>query len=120
MVSVDDLLPPEDPFRQVEREVNWNQVRETARPFYRPGGVGRPGLDPVVLVKLALVMAWRGLPSMRQTLRVAECDMAVRRFLGFGLTDGCRITRRSVGRRRSASLLRRCSISCSRRCSRPA
>jgi transposase len=62
-------------------------VRETARPFYRPGGAGRPGLDPSVLVKLALVLAWRGLPSMRETLRVAGTDMSIRRFLGFGLTE---------------------------------
>lgn len=40
-----------------------------------------------MLVKLALVLAWRGLGSMRATLRVAETDMAVRRFLGFGLTE---------------------------------
>ena len=40
-----------------------------------------------MLVKLALVLAWRGLPSMRETLRVARTDMSIRRFLGFGLTE---------------------------------
>jgi len=44
-------------------------------------------MDPAVLVKLALVLAWRGLPSMRATLRVAGTDVAIRRFLGFGLTE---------------------------------
>lgn len=71
MVSLDDLVPVDDDFRRIERLVDWGHVRETARPFYRPGGVGRPGLDPAVLVKLAWVLAWRGLPSMRETLRVA-------------------------------------------------
>ena len=87
MVCVDDLVPADDDLRRIERLIDWDQVRRTAAPFYRPGGVGRPGLDPAVLVKLALVLAWRGLPSMRQTLRVAGTDVSIRRFLGFGLTE---------------------------------
>jgi transposase len=87
MVCVDDLVPADDELRRIERLVDWGQVRRTAEPFYRPGGAGRMGVDPAVLVKLALVLAWRGLPSMRQTLRVAGTDVSIRRFLGFGLTE---------------------------------
>src|SRR3954452_6341768 len=32
--------------------------------------------------KLALVLAWRGLGSMRETLRVAQTDVSIRPFLG--------------------------------------
>jgi transposase len=87
MVCLDDLVPVDDDLRRIERLVDWGHVRETARPFYRAGGAGRHGIDPAVLVKLALVLAWRGLPSMRETLRVAETDVSIRRFLGFGLTE---------------------------------
>lgn len=87
MVCLDDLVPADDELRRIERLVDWDHVRRTAAPFYRPGGVGRPGLDPAVLVKLALVLAWRGLPSMRATLRVAATDVSIRWFLGFGLTE---------------------------------
>jgi transposase len=87
MVCVDDLVPVDDELRRIERLIDWDHVRRTAAPFYRPGGAGRPGVDPAVLVKLALVLAWRGLPSMRATLRVAATDVAIRRFLGFGLTE---------------------------------
>ena len=72
VVCLDDLVPADD------------DVRRTAEPFYRPGGAGRPGIDPAVLVKLALVLAWRGLPSMRETLRVARTDVSIRRFWGSG------------------------------------
>jgi hypothetical protein len=41
----------------------------------------------VVLVKLFLVAALRGIGSMRETLRVAEVDLSIRRFLGYGLTE---------------------------------
>src|SRR3954447_17230226 len=87
VVCLDDLVPADDDLRRIEALVDWEQVRRTAAPFYRPGGAGRPGLDPAVLVKLALVLAWRGLPSMRETLRVAQTDVSIRRFLGFGLTE---------------------------------
>lgn len=87
MVSADDLVPADDELRRIERLVDWEQVRVTALPFYRPGGAGRSGIDPAVLVKLALVLAWRGLPSMRAVLRTAVTDMSIRRFLGFGLTE---------------------------------
>src|SRR3954454_7233547 len=87
MVCLDDLVPADDELRRIEQLVDWEHVRATARPFYKPGGVGRPGIDPAVLVKLALVLAWRGLPSMRATLKAAATDMAIRRFLGFGLTE---------------------------------
>jgi transposase len=87
VVCLDDLVPADDDLRRIEALVDWGQVRRTAEPFYRPGGAGRPGIDPAVLVKLALVLAWRGLGSMRETLRVARMDVSIRRFLGFGLTE---------------------------------
>ena len=87
MVCLDDLVPADDELRRIEALVDWEHVRATARPLYRPGGAGRLGTDPAVLVKLALVLAWRGMPSMRATLKAAATDMSVRRFLGFGLTE---------------------------------
>src|SRR3954454_15777907 len=76
VVCLDDLVPADDDLRRIEALVDWDHVRRTAEPFYRPGGAGRPGLDPAVLVKLALV--WRGAGcrrcarrcgSLRQTSR---------------------------------------------------
>ncbi len=87
MVCLDDLVPADDGLRRIEGVIDWEHVRATARPFYRPGGAGRLGTDPAVLVKLALVLAWRGMPSMRAVLRAAQTDMAIRWFLGFGLTE---------------------------------
>lgn len=85
MVCLEDLVPADDVLRRVERLVDWGQVRRTAAPFY--SDQGRPGVDPAVLVKLFLVAAIRGIGSMRETLRVAEVDLSIRRFLGYGLTE---------------------------------
>jgi transposase len=117
MVCLDELVADDDVLRRVERLVAWGAVRESAAPFY--SDFGRPGVDPVVLVKVFLVAAIRGFGSMRETLRVAEVDLSIRRFLGYGLTEArCRITRRSVTRNACALPIRRCLSSCSRRFSR--
>jgi transposase len=87
MVCLDELVPADDDLRRIERLVNWPAVRAAAAPFYVFGGPGRPAVDPVVLVKLALVLAWRGSGSMREVLRLARTDLSVRWFLGFGLTE---------------------------------
>ena len=87
MVCLDELVPADDDLRRVDLLVNWAAVRSAAAPFYVAGGPGRPAVDPVVLVKLAVVLAWRGAGSMRGVLRVGRTDLSVRRFLGFGLTE---------------------------------
>jgi len=85
MVCLDELVADDDVLRRVERLVSWQTVRATAAPFY--SDFGRPGVDPVVLVKVFLVAAIRGIDSMRETLRVAQVDLSIRRFLGYGLTE---------------------------------
>jgi len=85
MVCLDELVADDDVLRRVERLVAWGAVRVSAAPFY--SDFGRPGVDPVVLVKVFLVAAVRGIGSMRETLRVAQVDLSIRRFLGYGLTE---------------------------------
>lgn len=85
MVCLDELVDDDDVLRRVERLVAWDAVRASAVAFY--SDFGRPGVDPVVLVKVFLVAAIRGLGSMRETLRVAQVDLSIRRFLGYGLTE---------------------------------
>jgi transposase/IS5 family transposase len=85
MVCLDELVGDDDVLRRVERLVAWDAVRASALPFY--SDLGRPGVDPVVLVKVFLVAAIRGMGSMRETLRVAQVDLSIRRFLGYGLTE---------------------------------
>ena len=78
-------MAADDRYRRIEPLVNWAAVRASAEPFYGDGG--RPSVDPVVLVKVFLVAAVEGIGSMRETLRRAEVDLSIRRFLGYGLTE---------------------------------
>ena len=85
MVCLDDLVAADDRYRGIERVVSWRAVRASAAPFYAPDG--RYSICPAVLMKLFLVAAVEGVGSMRETLRLAGRDIAIRRFLGYGLTE---------------------------------
>ena len=85
MVCLDDLVVADDKYRGIERVVSWRAVRASAAPLYAPDG--RYSICPAVLMKLFLVAAVEGVSSMRETLRLAERDIAIRRFLGYGLME---------------------------------
>src|SRR4051794_41268771 len=85
VVCLDDLVPADDDLRRIEALVDWGQVRRTAEPFYRPGGAGRPGIDPAVLGKLALGLAWRGVAPVRGRAQGAGAGGGVPRGFGGGV-----------------------------------
>lgn len=85
MVALDDLVAGDDLYRRIEPEVSWAAIRAQATPYYAE--TGRPSVCPAVLMKLFLVCAIEGHGSMRATLDHAARDLAVRRFLGYGLGE---------------------------------
>lgn len=86
MVSVDELVPEDDLYRRIDALVDWGFVRPAAASYYAEA-LGRPSLDPVVLIKLMLAGALEGVGSMRELLRVASLRIDLRRFLGYGLGE---------------------------------
>lgn len=48
---------------------------------------GRPGIDPVVLIKMVLIQHLFGIASLRQTHREIQVNLAYRWFLGYGLLE---------------------------------
>ena len=86
MVCLDELVPADDRLRQLDELVDWGFVRAEAAPYYA-AELGRPSIDPIVLVKLMLVGALEGIGSMRELLRVASMRVDIRRFLGYGFSE---------------------------------
>ena len=87
MVCLDELVPAEDRYRRIDELVgDWRFVREAARSYYSER-VGRPSVDPTVLLKLMIAGALEGIGSMRELLRVAELRLDLRLFLGYGLGE---------------------------------
>jgi transposase len=87
MVCLDELVAEDDRYRRIDALVgDWGFVREAARPYYSEG-IGRPSIDPTVLLKLMLAGALEGIGSMRELLRVAGLRLDLRLFLGYGLGE---------------------------------
>ncbi len=87
MVCLEELVAADDRYRRIDEIVgDWGFVREAARPYYSDG-VGRPSVDPTVLLKLMLAGALEGIGSMRELLRIADLRLDVRLFLGYGFGE---------------------------------
>jgi transposase len=86
MVCLDELVSEDDRYRRLDRLVDWSFVREVAAPYYADD-VGRPSIDPIVLVKLMVAGALEGIGSTRELLRQASVRLDLRRFLGYGLSE---------------------------------
>jgi transposase len=87
MVCLDELVPGDDRYRRIDEVVgDWGFVRDAARPYYSDR-VGRPSIDPTVLLKLMVAGALEGIGSMRELLRVADLRLDLRLFLGYGLGE---------------------------------
>src|SRR4051812_26404311 len=67
-VSLDELVPHDHFYRQLERTLDLGFVRELVGEAY--AGIGRPSVDPVVFFKLQLILFFEGLRSERQLMRV--------------------------------------------------
>src|SRR5712691_4126814 len=86
MVCLDELVPEDCRYRKLDRLIDWSFVREAAAPYYAEE-VGRPSIDPVVLVKLVVAGALEGIGSARELCRVASLRLDLRRFLGYGFHE---------------------------------
>ena len=79
-------MPEDCRYRKLDRLIDWSFVREAASPYYADE-VGRPSIDPVVLVKLLVAAALEGIGSARELCRVASLRLDLRRFLGYGFYE---------------------------------
>jgi len=71
----------------LDRLINWEPIRNRFAKVYAPHkNGGRPGFDPVMLLKLLLLEAWYDLSDGR-ALEEASDRLSFRRFLGMGVAD---------------------------------
>lgn len=85
-VVMSELVPKEHLLRQVSRALDFSFIYELVEDKYS-ADKGRPGIDPVVLIKIVLIQFLFGIRSMRQTCRDIEVNAAYRWFLGMGWQD---------------------------------
>lgn len=86
IVDLEALVPKGHLLRKVEKVMDYEWLYERLDPYYCHTN-GRPGTDPVVLIKMVLIRHLFGIPSLRQTYRDIQVNVAYRWFLGYGLLD---------------------------------
>src|SRR5260221_6723544 len=84
-VSLEKLVPQDHFYRHLERTLDLSFVREFVQPTY--AGSGRPSIDPVVFLKLQLVMFFEDIRSERQLMRHAADRLSVRWYVGYDLNE---------------------------------
>ncbi|AMM94517.1 transposase [Peribacillus simplex] len=85
MITLDQLVPPNHLVRKLEAAINFTFIYDLVKDMYSE--VGRPSIDPVILVKLTFIQYTFGIRSMRKTIEEVETNMAYRWFLGYGFHD---------------------------------
>ena len=85
MVSIDELVPADHLLRYIDYTINWDFIYDLVKDCYSE--IGRPSIDPVVLIKIPFIQYLFGIRSMRQTIKEIEVNIAYRWFLGFDFFD---------------------------------
>jgi transposase len=84
-LSLEEYVPEDHLLRRVAAAVDFSFVRRLTARFY--SHTGQPGIDPVVLFKLALLGYLYGITSERRLAEEARLHLAYRWFLGYDLDE---------------------------------
>jgi transposase len=85
-LTLNDLVPQNNFYRQVEAKLDLSFVRDLVRDHYS-FRIGRPSVDPVVFFKLQLIMFFEGIRSERQLMGMVNMRLDCRWFIGYDLDE---------------------------------
>ncbi|WP_431324649.1 transposase [Rhizobium sp. YTU87027] len=84
--SLRELIPDDHILVKVNAVLDLSWLHEEVAELYA-AGVGRPGIDPDVAVRLMLAGFLLGIVHDRRLMREAQVNIAIRWFVGFGLHE---------------------------------
>lgn len=85
IISLEDLVPQNHLVRKLEAALDMSFIYDEVRDLYKP--YGRESIDPIVLIKIAMIQYIFGIRSMRQTIKDIEVNFAYRWYLGYGMQE---------------------------------
>lgn len=86
ITDIEALVPKDHLLRKIEKIMDYEWLYAMLAPYYNHD-VGRPGIDPVVLIKMVLIQHLFGISSLRKTYQEIIVNVAYRWFLGYSLLD---------------------------------
>jgi transposase len=116
--SLERHVPTDHMLRSIDRFVDLDGVRAHLRPFYSP--IGRPSIDPELLIRMLLVGYCFGIRSERRLCEEVHLNLAYRWFCRLGLDgdvpDHSTFSKNRHGRFRESDILRELFETVVRRC----
>jgi transposase len=116
--SLERHVPPAHMLRSIDRFVDLGELRAGLAPFYSP--IGRPSIDPELLIRMLLVGYCFGIRSERRLCEEVHLNLAYRWFCRLGLDgdgpDHSTFSKNRHGRFRESDLLRQLFETVVRRC----
>ena len=116
--SLERHVPPDHLLRSIDRFVDLEGVRAHVAPFY--SDIGRPSIDPELLIRMLLVGYCFGIRSERRLCEEVHLNLAYRWFCRLGLDsdvpDHSTFSKNRHGRFRDCDLLRELFETVVRRC----
>jgi len=85
-ITIEELMPQDHFLRKLDAVVDFSFIYDEVREYYCANN-GRPGIDPVVLIKYLLIGFLFGIESERRIEREIDVNMAYRWFLGIDLDE---------------------------------
>jgi transposase len=85
VISIDELVPQNHLVRKIDQAILFDFIYPIVESTYST--LGRPRVDPVILIKLVFLQYLFGIRFMRQTIKEVEMNLAYRWFLGLDLTE---------------------------------
>ncbi len=105
---LDDWVPADHLLRAIDRHIDLRPIREQLRPLYSE--IGRPSIDPEILLRILLIGYLYGITSERRLLDEVGMNLAYRWFTGLGfdqsMPDHSTFSKNRHGRFRDSSVFR--------------
>jgi transposase len=83
--SLEEAVPTDHLLRKIARFPDFDGLRTHLRPYY--SDIGRPSVDPELMVRMLLVGYCFGIRSERRLCEEVHLNLAYRRFCRLGLED---------------------------------
>lgn len=115
---LEDHVPEDHMLRRIEPFLDLSEIRATLKPYY--SHLGRPSIDPELMIRMLLVGYCLGIRSERRLCEEVHLNLAYRWFCGLGLKgkvpDHSTFSVNRNGRFRDSDLLRHVFETTVRRC----
>lgn len=83
-ITLKQLVPQDHPVHKLDAVIDVDFIYRADEKLYSEN-TGRPSIDTILLIKMALLQYVFGIPSIRRTIKEIETNVAYRWFLDLGL-----------------------------------